>query len=355
MTIKLSKPFTANNAVDEFDVRQMKGVLNRLGYYQPYEKTGITGIPDAGVFAALKVFQRDHGLPSTGMAKPGDKTIETLNVEAGKTPEGFYVWRTCEDDKVRAVHAAHDWETRAWGDSPDPSEEFNCRCWAAPATSEQVEKKKKQKCFDKLTWEAEAIANIKRHELDYEYPYLDSEKKITVGYGTNIDKKTTFIARPWKTGSKNGPDATMKEIERGYKILRDKADDLKNLNKDSKFNMTAKGQEGWANLYLSDDERGRLFKDAFSEFRDALPGKFADFNCFPPKAKIALMDMIYNIGAEKFSRGKWKSFFPAVNQRDWDVAAQECHRTGIGEERNTDTYGQFKDAAEVEAGSRQKD
>ncbi|HQX27620.1 MAG TPA: hypothetical protein PKX38_06750 [Alphaproteobacteria bacterium] len=46
MKIELSKPFTPNSKVDEYDTRQVKKSLNRLGYYQPYEKTGITGIPD---------------------------------------------------------------------------------------------------------------------------------------------------------------------------------------------------------------------------------------------------------------------------------------------------------------------
>lgn len=44
MDIKLNKPFSRNSHVDEFDVRQMKKTLNRLGYYQPPRKTGITGI-----------------------------------------------------------------------------------------------------------------------------------------------------------------------------------------------------------------------------------------------------------------------------------------------------------------------
>lgn len=36
MKIELSQPFAVNSKVDEFDVKQMKKVLNRLGYYQPY-------------------------------------------------------------------------------------------------------------------------------------------------------------------------------------------------------------------------------------------------------------------------------------------------------------------------------
>ncbi len=132
MTIQLSKPFARNSAVDEFDVRQLKKVLNRLGYYQPFEKTGVTGIPDAEIFDALRDFQRDYNLPATGTAKPEDETIKRLNQLSQKEPDGFYIWRTVEDGKVRAAHAQYNRKMRAWSDAPDPGDDFNCRCWAEP-------------------------------------------------------------------------------------------------------------------------------------------------------------------------------------------------------------------------------
>lgn len=132
MRIKLSQPFAANGKVDEFDVKQMKKALNRLGYYQPYEKIGITDIADAGVFDALKAFQKDHGLSATGTAKPDDETVNALNKEASKTPEGQYIWRTVEDEKVRKGHAEFNRTVRDWSEDPDPGQEFNCRCWAEP-------------------------------------------------------------------------------------------------------------------------------------------------------------------------------------------------------------------------------
>lgn len=88
MKIELSQPFVANGKVDEFDVKQMKKALNRLGYYQPYEKVGITGIADMGVFDALKTFQKDQGLLATGSAKPNDESVRALNKEISKTPDG---------------------------------------------------------------------------------------------------------------------------------------------------------------------------------------------------------------------------------------------------------------------------
>lgn len=135
MKIELSKPFASNSIVEEYDVIQMKKALNRLGYYQPYEKAGITSIADHGVFEALKEFQKDHNLPATGTAKPDDETVKALNKEASKTPEGQYIWRTVEDDKVRGSHAQYNRTIRDWNDSPDPGEDFNCRCWAEPVNT----------------------------------------------------------------------------------------------------------------------------------------------------------------------------------------------------------------------------
>ena len=132
MQIKLNKPFARNGGVDEFDVKQVKKALNRLGYYQPHVESGITGIPDAGVFSALKAFQKDSGLRASGAAKPDDETVAALNTAVSKAPPGKYIWRTVGDNRVREEHAALDGEVREWNDSPDPGKEFNCRCWAEP-------------------------------------------------------------------------------------------------------------------------------------------------------------------------------------------------------------------------------
>ena len=130
MDITLNKPFAANMAVDEFDVRRMKKALNRLGYYSPYEKTGITGIPDKDVFTALKAFQKNQGLQPTGTARPGDETVTKLASEAARKKSGQYIWRTVGDGKVRDSHAKLSGTLRDLANSPDPGEEFNCRCWA---------------------------------------------------------------------------------------------------------------------------------------------------------------------------------------------------------------------------------
>jgi peptidoglycan hydrolase-like protein with peptidoglycan-binding domain len=131
MNIKLSKPLASNGGADEYDVRQVKHALNRLGYYSPHEKSGMTSIPDRETFAALKAFQADQNLTATGTMKPGDETEKRLNSEAEKT-SGQYIWRCVDDERVRPAHAKLNGTVRNWDDSPDPTEDYNCRCWAEP-------------------------------------------------------------------------------------------------------------------------------------------------------------------------------------------------------------------------------
>lgn len=132
MTIKLTKNLAANGAADAYDARQVKNALNRLGHYTPYAKTGMTGIPDAALFTGLKKYQKDKGLRASGQIKPDDETVKALNDDIAQKPDGHYIWRTVGDDKVRADHAKLNGQVRSWNDSPDPTEDYNCRCWAEP-------------------------------------------------------------------------------------------------------------------------------------------------------------------------------------------------------------------------------
>jgi len=88
MKIELNKPFAGNSPADAGDVRVVKRALNLLGYYKPFEEVGMTTIPDAAVFGALRDFQSDQGLQATGAAKPDDEVIAKLNKEISKKLQG---------------------------------------------------------------------------------------------------------------------------------------------------------------------------------------------------------------------------------------------------------------------------
>jgi peptidoglycan hydrolase-like protein with peptidoglycan-binding domain len=136
MNIQLNSRLSSNSQVDPVDVKQVKKALNKLGYYTPYTKAGITGLPDAKLFEAITKFQTDKGLKATGTIAPNDKTVEALNASANEPQSGQYIWRTVGDDKVRENHAVLEGTTRDWEDSPDPGDDINCRCWAEKVEEE---------------------------------------------------------------------------------------------------------------------------------------------------------------------------------------------------------------------------
>lgn len=170
MHITLSKDVAPNSAVDEFDIQQLKKILNRLGYYRPFAGIGITGIPDSQLFDSLKNFQRDYGLPVSGAAKPDDATINLINQLSQRDPDGYYIWRTAGDEKVRTTHAQYNEKIRTWSNSPDPGDDFNCRCWAEPLSNSLEERKKavlgKGKADFKLKPDIEPISDEPWYALD---------------------------------------------------------------------------------------------------------------------------------------------------------------------------------------------
>ena len=81
-------------------------------------------------------------------------------------------------------------------------------------------------------------------------------------------------------------------------------------------------------------------------FHSALIHLLPGFSEFPDAAQEALLDMAFQLGA-----GGLISKFPhlavATKARDWQACADQCHRAGIQEWRNTATADLFRRAAEV--------
>lgn len=138
-TFALSAPLTRDSPADEMDVVKVKKLLNRLGLYLPYEKTGITGMTDRALFEAIAAFQRHAGLPISGEMRPDDATVRALSRAADEAPDGHYIWRTVEDDHVRPAHALLNRTLRSWSEVPDPGDDYHCRCWAVPVAQEKID------------------------------------------------------------------------------------------------------------------------------------------------------------------------------------------------------------------------
>ncbi len=97
-------------------------------------------------------------------------------------------------------------------------------------------------------------------------------------------------------------------------------------------------------VVLSDQRIGEIVAAHIAQDRVGLGNLYSNFDHFPQIAKVALHDMIYNLGETRL-RNEFPNFNAAVIQRDWVTAASESHRLGISEQRNEGTRQQLLSAA----------
>lgn len=147
------------------------------------------------------------GFLATGTAKQGDETIKTLNQETTKAPDGLYIWRTVEDDKVRGTHAALNRTIRNWDNAPDPGEDYNCRCWAEPV----------EPFILKGISNERLIQFFVQSEKNVQHMYLDSKGNVTIGVGMLLPNEESALKLPFSIRTNSGErPASSDEIRRAY-------------------------------------------------------------------------------------------------------------------------------------------
>ena len=132
MKFDLNKPVASNaRDMDEDDIRNLKIILNRLGYYTPNTEIGITHIPDPMLFRSIQKFQEENSIFASGTIRPDDETHAALKAETKKfnKQKVQYRWKSVGDKKVRPGHKSLDGDIRIVGEGLEPGEEYGCRCW----------------------------------------------------------------------------------------------------------------------------------------------------------------------------------------------------------------------------------
>ena len=86
MPISLKKSVSSNANTDSGDVRHLKQALNRLGYYMPDRRIGISDTADTKLISAVKAFQKDRDLKVDGTLKPDGATLAMINQALAEGP-----------------------------------------------------------------------------------------------------------------------------------------------------------------------------------------------------------------------------------------------------------------------------
>ncbi|AWF56213.1 TPA: hypothetical protein NHV36_005992 [Klebsiella michiganensis] len=185
------------------------------------------------------------------------------------------------------------------------------------------------------TYMTMCVNNLKAHEGFKNSMYKDTAGNITVGIGhmlATADMAASLSFTRTKITHAHGDDMEHEEAVSKADITSA----FDSFKKDSKAAPNS--------LHLSNDAViGQCIKDVQSTEK-GLRGLYSGYDNFPNEGKTALVDMGFNLGIAKLKNG-FPNFNAAVNRGDWNGAADESHRTGIGDKRNSDTKAQLQQAA----------
>lgn len=172
-------------------------------------------------------------------------------------------------------------------------------------------------------------ATLKKKLFEYEgnvpHMYLDTKGFVTVGVGhllkdVEVAKKMPFVVRD------TGVSATVKQIEDEFKLIKKRPFG----NKEPAFKFKA-----FTSLIITDSTINAEVVSHISNFENELKRIYgaAEFSAFPNNVKLALFDMIFNLGMTKLNN-LFFNFNKHIKSGDYKKAALESSRTGISGSRN---------------------
>lgn len=152
---------------------------------------------------------------------------------------------------------------------------------------------------------------------DYEgtiaHMYLDSKGYVTVGIGHLIKSVADAQSLPF-VDPNTGKKATSIEIKADY-------DNVKKQTKDRRAAYYKK----YTKLILTQSDIDKLTNDHIDAFYKELKKIYTDFDKYPLEVRLALFDMIFNLGMTNL-KNTWPNFNKAIKAKDWQKAADNSKR-----------------------------
>jgi GH24 family phage-related lysozyme (muramidase) len=179
------------------------------------------------------------------------------------------------------------------------------------------------------TYLEQSLAKLKEFEGCVPWMYRDTVGKVTVGVGLMLPDAKAAEALPFVVGTR---PATPEEIAAEYARV-----DAMAMGRASAFYKTA------ASLVLTQQTIDAKLSSVLAGFEADLRAQFPRYDSLPDGVKMALLDMIYNLGPAGLFKG-FPHLVAAVETGAWAQAAEHCTRRGPGPARNDWTRQQFLSA-----------
>ncbi|GAC1356949.1 MAG: hypothetical protein NVSMB3_03470 [Acidobacteriaceae bacterium] len=176
----------------------------------------------------------------------------------------------------------------------------------------------------------QAIERLKQFEGSVPWMYLDTVGKVTVGVGTMLPDAHAAATLPFLIGERAATEEEIaKEFARVSALGKGRA---------STFYRKAEG------LRLAEKAIDERLGEVLEGFEGYLRTHIGGYEALPDGVKLALLDMVYNLGPGRLFQ-EYPKLLGAIARGDWAKAAAACLRRGPGPARNAWTKEQFRDAA----------
>ncbi len=173
---------------------------------------------------------------------------------------------------------------------------------------------------------------MEKYEGKISHMYLDSKGYVTIGVGHLL--KDLISAQKLNLKKRNNTPASKDEIKLDYDAV-----------KKQPKNRLASFYKRHTNLVLADTDINVLTDKHIDSFEGELKRIYSDFDSFPSEVRLALFDLIFNVGMTDLNNN-WPSLKKAVKAKDWTTAATESSRKSpISAERNKYVKDLFNKAA----------
>jgi GH24 family phage-related lysozyme (muramidase) len=170
---------------------------------------------------------------------------------------------------------------------------------------------------------------LKEFEGCVPWMYRDTVGKVTVGVGLMLPDAKAAEALPFVVGARA---ATPEEIAAEYARVNAMA-----MGRASAFYKTP------TSLGLTQQTIDAKLSSVLTGFEADLRSQFPNYDALPDGIKMALLDMIYNLGPAGLFKG-FPHLVAAIQTGAWQQAAEHCMRRGPSAARNDWTREQFLSA-----------
>jgi GH24 family phage-related lysozyme (muramidase) len=179
------------------------------------------------------------------------------------------------------------------------------------------------------TYLEQSLTKLKEFEGCVPWMYRDTVGKVTVGVGLMLPNATSAQALPFMCGARS---ATAEEIALEYARV-----DAMPAARAAAFYKSP------TSLELSQQTIDAKLTAVLQGFEADLRAQFPHYEGLPDGIKLALLDMIYNLGPAGLFKG-FPHLVTAVQAGAWKQAAEHCTRRGPSAARNEWTREQFLSA-----------